>query len=115
MLMETIFYVTGSLFFIVAIAMLVVFIYYIFKILQKIVDIENEIKETVSEVKTKITTFSAGIVGLTSLLEKVMDMKNKHDFEPKETENNNQEKEDKTVKKLPLKEFFRKRINLLYF
>jgi len=39
------------------------------------VDIENEIKETVSEVKTKITTFSAGIVGLTSLLEKVMDMK----------------------------------------
>ena len=111
MLAETVFYVTGSIFFTLAIIMLAMFIYYIFKILQKIVDIENEMKNAITEVKIKIATFSLGLTGLIALLEKIVDIKNKHSQNSEETfreSNSNAEKEERPAKKITIKRIFSK-------
>lgn len=112
MIAETIFYVTGSIFFTLAIAMLAMFIYYIFKILQKIVDIENEMKNAVTEVKIKIATFSVGLAGMVALLEKIVDIKNNHDRNRQEPGRKDEsgegegQKDEKPAKKIMIKRIF---------
>jgi hypothetical protein len=73
---ETIFYITGSIFFILFSTALAIIIIYSLKILQKAVSIEVEIKNSISEIKNKIASFSFGFAAMVSLLERLVDLKN---------------------------------------
>jgi hypothetical protein len=108
MIAETIFYVTGSIFFTLAISTLAMFVYYTFRILQKIVDIETEMKNAVTEVKVKIATFSVGLAGLVALLEKILEIKNKHGKKNEETspESEKDGGEEPPAKKIRIKRIF---------
>ena len=74
-MLETIFYITGSIFFLLSISILAILIIYSVKILQKIVSIESEIKNTVVETKNKIASFSLGFAAVTNLLEKIIQIR----------------------------------------
>jgi len=84
MIIETIFYFLGSLFFLLWIGILVVILIFTVKILRKALSIEVEIRDTISEakntvveVKNKVSAFSVGIAGIVALLEKLIDLKNR--------------------------------------
>ncbi len=107
MIVETIFYITGSIFFTIAIVMLGVVIIYTFKILQKIVAIETEIKNTVTEVKIKIATFSFGLTSAIAILEKLVDMKNKRSQNrAKKNETPRKNTDEPPVKKIRIRKIF---------
>jgi len=90
---ETFFYVTGSIFFLMSISILAIVIIYSIKILQRIVAIENEIKNTVVEAKNKIASFSLGFAAMTGLMEKIIQMRGGSDGDAKKQPK--KEKKDK--------------------
>ena len=110
MVAETVFYITGSIFFTLSIAMLAIFIVYTLKILQKIVAIESEVKDAVTEVKIKIAMFSVGITSAIALLEKFIDFKNKRsekkDEEAPVEDSGDDAKEEAPVKKIKIRKIF---------
>ncbi len=108
MIAETIFYITGSVFFTLAVAMLGMFIYYAYKVLQKIVDIETEMKNAVTEVKIKIATFSIGLTGLVALLEKIVDFRNRRGRDKEEAAAKQEESPKEPAKKIRIKTIFTK-------
>lgn len=91
MIIETIFYFLGSLFFLISLVILGVFLYFSIKIMRQAVSIVSEIENAVteaknavseargavSELKNKVSAFSLGIAGIVSLLEKLIDFKNR--------------------------------------
>lgn len=108
MIIEIIFYLLGSVYFLLSISILAVILIFTIKILRKAVSIEVEIKNTVSEakdtvveVKNKIASFSLGIAGIVALLEKLIDLnfkyrsKNKKDQPGKKENPANKEKREK--------------------
>ncbi len=106
-MIETIFYFLGSIFFFLSITVLAVLVVYSIKILQKVIGIELEIKNTVAEakntvmeIKNKVATFSVGIAGVVALLEKLIDLKNKAQNRPEESDGSEKPgKKDKRQKK----------------
>ncbi|HRZ51502.1 MAG TPA: hypothetical protein P5080_05815 [Candidatus Paceibacterota bacterium] len=72
MIAETIFYITGSLFFALVVFIDLAIAYYVFKILQVFLKISEEINGTAKEIKGKVSSFSLGFAGLTALLEKLI-------------------------------------------
>lgn len=72
MIAETIFYITGSAFFVLVVVINLVTAYYLFKILQVFLKISEEINGTAREIKGKVTNFYLGFAGLTALLEKLI-------------------------------------------
>jgi hypothetical protein len=72
MIVETIFYITGSAFFVLVVVINFVVAFYLFKILQVFLKISEEINGTAREIKGKVSNFYLGFAGLTALLEKVI-------------------------------------------
>jgi len=103
---ETIFYITGSIFFTLSIAMLAIFIIYTFKILQAIVGIGTEVKNAVTEVKIKIATFSVGMASAIAILEKIVDFKNKHSQKKEEPMPEDEPQGEAPVKKIKIRKIF---------
>ncbi len=72
MIVETIFYITGSAFFVLVVVINFVVAFYLFKILQVFLKISEEINGTAREIKGKVSNFYLGFAGLTALLEKMV-------------------------------------------
>jgi fucose permease len=111
MITETIFYVTGSIFFVIVIAVFLISGFILLKILKNIEKISTDIQGTTSEIRSKVTNFYFGFAGLAGLLEKLMEFaKEKKEKDKKGAENDdnpeaddgepeNNEKRAETVKK----------------
>jgi len=110
MVAETVFYITGSIFFTLSIALLAIFIIYMLKILQAIVAIETEVKDAVTEVKVKIASFSVGLAGAIALFEKFVDFKNKRSEKKQDAATDEDEsgdaEEEAPVKKIRIRKIF---------
>jgi hypothetical protein len=97
MISQTIFNITGSLFFVLAVVINLIAAYYLFRILQVFLKISEEINGTAREIKGKVSSFSLGFAGLTALLEKLImnsfrkGDKDKNENEEKKSEQRSEE------------------------
>lgn len=119
MIAETIFYITGSIFFVISILILLAIGIYLVKILQAFLKISAELKNTAVEIKSKVASFYLGFAGLSALLEKLIELKREKQEKKKEKEEKkesdvneeeekeeekNFEKKDKKIKKIKVVE-----------
>jgi fucose permease len=95
MITETIFYVTGSIFFVIVIAVFFISGFILLKILKNIEKISTDIQSTTSEIRSKVTNFYFGFAGLAGLLEKLMEFaKEKKEKDKKEAESDDNREAD---------------------
>lgn len=83
-MIETIFYFFGALFFLTWFLLLAIVLFFSIKVLRRIISIETEIKKTIIEakgaigdVRNKVVSFSISLAGIGALLEKLVEIKNK--------------------------------------
>jgi len=94
MFWETLFFISGSLFFIIAIVILLTVVFYLWKIVAASLALEKEIKNLADELKNKVNSLSITFSGIASLLEKLISFK-KDLRQNKQNENNAQQEDDK--------------------
>ena len=90
MVAETIFYVTGSIFFVISIFILFATAVYLLKLLQIFTKTSSEIRDAATEIKNKVANFYIGFAGLTALLERLIEFKKDHDEKKKEKDDENE-------------------------
>jgi hypothetical protein len=72
MIIETIFYITGSIFFVLVVAINVMVAIFLYKLLSTFVKISEEINDTARDIRGKVSNFYVGFAGLAALLEKLI-------------------------------------------
>lgn len=102
---ETLFFITGSAFFLLSALILVVVVVYAIKIFSSIVAIQSEFKGALQDVRSKVTSFTFGFAALMALLEKALDLKRdakpgKKSRESEEPVDDDRDNKDKKVKKI---------------
>jgi zinc transporter ZupT len=77
MIAETFFYVSGTIFFFLSIAILAVTLFYLVRFFQAVFAVKTKIEKIAEEVASKTAAFSFGLASITSLLEKMAHPKRK--------------------------------------
>ena len=75
MIWETIFFASGSVFFLLSIVILLATGFYLLKIVSTALSIEREIKGLADDLKSKVTALSVTFAGMAALLEKFIQYK----------------------------------------
>lgn len=103
MFWETLFFISGSLFFIISILILLTAVFYLWKIVAASLAVEKEIKNLADELKNKINSLAITFTGITTLLEKLISFKkdlcqNKHNENKIEQNNDGIQKKPRKIK-----------------
>lgn len=99
MIWETIFFVSGSVFFLLSIFILAMTGFYLYRIVSAALSIEKSARDLADEIKNKVTVFSITFAGMLTLLEKLIQYKK----ESSQKEEDKEEKQEEETKKGPKK------------
>lgn len=75
MIWETIFFASGSIFFLLSIAIVLAVGFYLFKIVAAALSIEREVKGLADDLKNKVNALSITFAGIVALMEKFIEYK----------------------------------------
>ena len=99
MIWETIFFASGSVFFLLSIFILAMVGFYLYRIVSSALSLERSVKDLADEIKSKVTVFSITFAGMLTLLEKLIQYKKGSS----QKEDDEEEKQEEEAKRGPKK------------
>lgn len=102
MIWETIFFISGSVFFLLSILIVAATGFYLLKIVSTALSIEREIKGLADDLKGKVAALSLTFAGMVALLEKFIQYKRESKKEDKEETEDGQPGNKKGPKKIKI-------------